>query len=129
MDDLGLPESVVDSLLQDAIKQCSDRIRKKDDGFYYPIDEQHFPFRIIRHREIGFISIREIAFIMRRIVQVHPGKDKNWLFDETFAIYGFRRFSAKIERAFDAAYRYLTRNHFVADRNGAITLLSESAIL
>lgn len=127
LEQAGIPESSVDDLLHECLDRCADHIRKKSDGFYYPVDEKHYPFRIIRHREIGFISIWEIAFIMRQILRDHPGRSKDWLFDETFAVYGFRAFGRKINSAFEAAYRYLIRSHYIADRDDKISLLSSHA--
>lgn len=127
--DMGVPESSFDDLLHDCLAGCSEQIVKKDDGFYYPVNEKDFPFRIIRHREIGFISVRELAFVMRRIIHAHPEKDKNWLFDETLLVYGFRQFDEKIHRAFEAAYRYLARNHFIVDHDGKLSLRTDAVSL
>lgn len=124
LEESGIPESGMDDLLHDCLAQCAGKIRKKSDGFYYPIDSRGYPFRIIRHREIGFISNQEIAFVMRRIIRSKPGNDRNWLFDETYLVYGFPQFGTKVQRAFESAYRYLIRSHAIIDHGGRLSVPS-----
>lgn len=65
-----------------------------------PIDRNGLHFKIIRHREIDFISKAEIAAVMEQVVRNNPYCSKNALFDEIFLIYGFDNFTAKIRNAF-----------------------------
>lgn len=97
----------LDGLLTVCLKQCSDRIRQGKDGFYYPPKGKDLPFRIIRHREIEFISAQELAFVMGWILRARPDGGKAWLFEETRAVYGFRDIGPKIRNAFESAYRRL----------------------
>ncbi|KAA8822006.1 AAA domain-containing protein [Bifidobacterium vespertilionis] len=103
----GIRQGVLDGLLTVCLKQCGERIRQGKDGFYSPPKGKGFPFRIIRHREIEFISTQELSFVMQCILRDRPDGGKAWLFEETRAVYGFRGIGSKIRDAFESAYRRL----------------------
>lgn len=118
----GIEERRIDEYLQAAIRGSSDRI-KFGKNILMPVDRSGLPFRIIRRREIDFISENEIRFVMRHIIQTCPGRDRNFLFEETFLVYGFRSNSAKIEKAFGSAINTLVRKGKVEFSHGGFYLV------
>ncbi len=104
----GIEEHRIDEYLRAAIRNSSDRVKCGKDVLM-PVDRSGLHFRIIRRREIDFISKSEISHVMRCIIRACPGRDRNFLFDEAFLVYGFRSNSTKIEKAFGSAINALVK--------------------
>lgn len=118
----GIKEHQIEELLRKTIRDSENFIVNRKDVLL-PIDRRVHPFRIIRHREIGFISKIEIAMVMKRIIRAHPGCDKNFLFDEAYLIYGFRSFGNKIHDAFEEAIHGLLRAKRVSVSGGGLYIV------
>lgn len=116
----GITSDKVDEILHRAIANSVQHVVEREPGFYYPKDEKSYPFRIIRHREIEFISTREIAFVMLIVIQKKSTRDESYLFDEVRAIYGFRNPTRRIQRAFNTALEYLLSTQRVRKTNNIL---------
>ncbi len=117
----GIEEHRIDEYLRAAIRNSSDRVKCGKDVLM-PVDCSGLHFRIIRRREIDFISESEISHVMKRIIQACPRRDGNFLFDEAFLVYGFRSNGAKIEKAFGSAINALVKKGKVEFSHGVFYL-------
>lgn len=104
----GILEHQIRGSLRKAIHDAESFVTCKHDVLM-PIDRNGLHFKIIRHREIDFISKAEIAAVMEQVVRNNPYCSKNALFDEIFLIYGFDNFTAKIRNAFVASLDILVK--------------------
>lgn len=117
----GIEERRIDEYLRAAIRNSSDRVKCGKDVLM-PVDRSGLHFRIIRRREIDFISESEISYVMRHIIRACPGRDRNFLFDEAFLVYGFRSNSTKIEKAFGSVLNSLVKKDKVRFSHGGFYL-------
>lgn len=121
----GIGDQRVQFRLEQAFAELGDHICRRSDGFYYPIATSRYPFKIVRHRRVGYISLAEIAVIMKVVIGRHAGCDDDFLYRTMQAIYELPELNREVVHRFQEALKILLGDGLVVSINGRLYVPSK----
>ena len=98
---------------------------RRDGDFLYPAQPCEIPVRYPNDRPIRFVSVRELAAAMLRILPSYFGATHAVLSAETARVYGFERMGPNIAAAMEEAIRNLLQNGLVTETEGKLQIVKQ----